>query len=120
MSIRLSQLLRVVTLTIVGTTILTTPANAAPAGFERCPAGHFCLFDGTNGTGEIATFRSGSPDLQRQNMDNRASSVANNTGQGWCLFDGGGYTGDARDVFGSYDLVEFWDNRVSSLRRGFC
>ncbi|GAA3310163.1 peptidase inhibitor family I36 protein [Streptomyces cinereospinus] len=100
------------------------PASSAPSGFERCPAGHFCLFDGPDGTGLMASFRSGSPDLARQSMDNRASSLAHNVpGTVWCVYDERGYAGTeyARVYPGAAGPFQpEWDNRVSSVRLGEC
>ncbi|THC54795.1 hypothetical protein E7X58_00100 [Streptomyces sp. A1499] len=65
----------------------TASARPALAGFERCPAGSYCLFEDADGNGHMVAFRGGSPDLRRQNMDNKASSFANNSGVMWCVFD---------------------------------
>ncbi|MFB7928023.1 peptidase inhibitor family I36 protein [Streptomyces sp. NPDC056039] len=100
------------------------PATSAPSGYDRCPANHFCLFDGPDGTGLMASFRSGSPDLARQSMDNRASSLIHKVPDSvWCVYDERGYGGTeylriypgAKGPFQSD-----WDNRVSSVRKGEC
>ncbi|MEU9700575.1 peptidase inhibitor family I36 protein [Streptomyces sp. NPDC047981] len=112
--------------TVLATAVLSSgaPAGSAPRGFDRCPTGHFCLFDGPGGTGLMASFRSGSPDLARQGMDNRASSLAHNVPDTvWCLYDERDYAGTEyqRAYPGAAgDFGPDWDNRVSSTRLGEC
>ncbi|MFJ4880837.1 peptidase inhibitor family I36 protein [Streptomyces sp. NPDC088745] len=110
-------------------TLATTSAQAAQtapaAGYDRCPAGSFCIFDGANGTGTIAWFRTGSPDLRGQSMDNRTSSYWNRTNDAFALYDGYNYGGSCWSVFthepsnltGRYPE---WDNRFSSLTKSAC
>ncbi|MEU8525885.1 MULTISPECIES: peptidase inhibitor family I36 protein [Streptomyces] len=100
------------------------PAGSAPSGFDRCPAGHFCLFDGPDGTGLMASFRTGSPDLARQSMDNRASSLADNVPDTvWCIYDERDYAGtEYQRVYpgAAGNFEPEWDDRVSSTRLGEC
>jgi hypothetical protein len=53
-------------------------ATAAPQGYDRCPSGKLCLFDGANGTGTMAAYSSSQPALG--SWDNKASSMMNRTG----------------------------------------
>lgn len=66
---------------------MASPAQSAAAGFARCPGGSYCLFEDADGTGRMVAFQGASPDLRRQNLDNTASSYANNSGRLWCVFD---------------------------------
>ncbi|MFF1375694.1 peptidase inhibitor family I36 protein [Streptomyces sp. NPDC058308] len=66
---------------------MASPAQSAAAGFGRCPGGSYCLFEAPDGNGRMVAFRTGSPDLRQQNLDNTASSYANNSGVLWCVFD---------------------------------
>ncbi|MEV4748775.1 peptidase inhibitor family I36 protein [Streptosporangium sp. NPDC049248] len=94
-------------------------AQAAPAGYERCPRQHFCLFDGAGGTGLMASFRHGSPDLRRQSMDDRASSYADRTTDTWwCLYENPNYDESSWPIYpgGSGNLSPEWDNRASSVK----
>ncbi|MBB2911715.1 hypothetical protein FHS43_002988 [Streptosporangium becharense] len=70
----------------------------------------------------MASFRHGSPDLGRQRLNDRASSLFNNTDDTWCVYDGHGYTGDHLPEYPrrSSDVYGDWDNTFSSLRRGEC
>lgn len=95
-----------------------TPAHAAN-GFERCLDGHMCIFDNREGTGTMAWFRTGSPDLAQHGMDNRASAFSNRTGREWITYDGKNYQ-DPLIYIGSGTggsmIAELSDNRMSSLR----
>ncbi|MEU9795647.1 peptidase inhibitor family I36 protein [Streptomyces sparsogenes] len=104
-------------------TVAAGPAAAAPAapaaGWERCQAGYFCVFDGPEGTGGMAWFRSGSADLRAQGMDNRTTSYWNRTTSAWTLYDGYGYTGQELCLgagAGPWTIAGGRDNTVSSLK----
>ncbi|MFK4071091.1 peptidase inhibitor family I36 protein [Streptomyces sp. NPDC029674] len=73
----------------VGSAVLpmASPAQSAAAGYGRCPSGSYCLFEDPDGNGRMVAFRAGSMDLRQQDMDNKASSYANNSGGMWCVFD---------------------------------
>lgn len=64
-----------------------------PGGSERCPAGYLCLFDGADGVGTMAYFRTGSPNLAMQNLDKAASSEWNRSAADFILYEGYNYTG---------------------------
>jgi hypothetical protein len=92
--------------------------SAPAAGWARCPHGYFCIFDGFNGTGSMAWFQFGSPDLRGQGMNNRTSSFWNRQDTNWSLYDGFSYHGQCFSVFGSRrGNLSTWNNRVGSLRR---
>ncbi|MER5465685.1 peptidase inhibitor family I36 protein [Streptomyces sp. NPDC002668] len=96
-------------------------ATAAPAaGYDRCPNGYLCIFDGADGTGSMAWFRSGSPDLRGQGMDNRTNSVYNRTGGSWSLYDGYGYSGTCFFSIGvgAFNVTGSYNNSFSSLQSG--
>ncbi|MFI1092051.1 peptidase inhibitor family I36 protein [Streptomyces sp. NPDC020917] len=55
------------------------PVHAA-AGYERCPKGRFCVFDGTGGGGVMASYAT--PQSTLGSWSKRAVSVDNRTGFG--------------------------------------
>ncbi|MGW4842026.1 peptidase inhibitor family I36 protein [Nocardia brasiliensis] len=89
--------LAVTALLVLGVSGLAVPANADPAeaatGYDRCPAGNFCLFSAANGGGRIAYFRLGSTDLRLQNIDGQAYSLWNRTSRFWDGFTEYNYRG---------------------------
>ncbi|WP_405634744.1 peptidase inhibitor family I36 protein [Streptomyces sp. NBC_01178] len=107
-------------------TVSAPAATAAPAaGWDRCPNGSFCIFDGRDGAGTIAWFRSGSPDLRGQSMDNRTSSYWNRTGTVFALHDWYGYGGNCWPIWNQspanlQSVNAAWDNIASSVSRGSC
>jgi hypothetical protein len=99
----------------------STPAHAA-TGYARCPAGYYCMFSGYNGTGTIAYFRSGTPDLRLQRIDNAGSSEWNRSGRPVHLFVDYNYHGYAACSFPNSrgNLWSHWQDRFSSVRVGTC
>ncbi|WP_419994697.1 peptidase inhibitor family I36 protein [Streptomyces boninensis] len=69
-----------------------TPAHAAE-GYDRCPAGYYCMFSGLDGTGDMITLKANTPDLAPLGMDDRARSDWNRTASTIHLFEGANYTG---------------------------
>lgn len=64
--------------------VVPSPALAA---FSDCPAEVFCLWTDKNGEGAGIWANTGLPDLRVQNMNDKVSSVANNsTTKGLCLY----------------------------------
>ncbi|MEC3992765.1 FG-GAP-like repeat-containing protein [Actinacidiphila sp. DG2A-62] len=62
----------------------TAPAHAV-SGWDRCPRGSVCLFDGDGGTGSMIAYSS--PQAGLGSWDNRANSVYNRTGQHFmCMY----------------------------------
>jgi hypothetical protein len=67
---------------LVATSVV--PAQAA-TGFDRCPQGKFCVFDGADGQGAMASYSTPQPDLGAWRY--KASSVINRTAYTWlCLY----------------------------------
>ncbi|MEV8609539.1 peptidase inhibitor family I36 protein [Amycolatopsis sp. NPDC051373] len=62
-------------------------------GWERCPQGYYCLFDGYDGAGAMAFFKTGSPNLANQGLDKAASSQWNRSPWNFCVYEGYNYTG---------------------------
>ncbi|WP_433336361.1 peptidase inhibitor family I36 protein [Spirillospora sp. CA-294931] len=106
----------------VATATVALPATAnAAVGYDRCPSGHACLFSGANGSGSMAYFRYGSPDLRGQSMDNTAESIWNRAGAGALIYTGYNYSGE-NDHWGSGARgnlsVNGFANVASSIRVG--
>ncbi|WP_371934375.1 FG-GAP-like repeat-containing protein [Streptomyces poriferorum] len=110
---------------------VTVPAAAASSGYDRCPKGKICLFDGAYGAGAMATYSGSKPSLG--SFDNKASSLINRTASDYiCVYTRSSYQyiDDVHDVLmwtGSHeglDLAGFHDanshlsNNVSSFRLG--
>ncbi|MFI6473897.1 FG-GAP-like repeat-containing protein [Streptomyces sp. NPDC050516] len=67
---------------LVATSVV--PAQAA-TGFDRCPQGKFCVFDGADGQGAMASYSTPQRDLGA--WRSKASSVVNRTGyEQLCLY----------------------------------
>jgi hypothetical protein len=90
-------------------------------GWDRCPNGYLCLFDGYDGGGTFAYFRTGSPNLAAQRINKAASSMWNRSPWHFVLYEGYGYTGrhNGTQPPGSRWNFDHWhgDNFFSSLRR---
>lgn len=99
------------------------PAASAQAatGFDRCPVGDFCGWDGTNGTGTMYTTTSSHPTLGAWN--NRIRSYWNRTREYTCLYtspnyslaDGGTYF-DPPPGSGEYGYDSSLDRQISSIK----
>ncbi|WP_162186120.1 peptidase inhibitor family I36 protein [Amycolatopsis jejuensis] len=92
----------------------------AAGGWDRCPAGYFCLFDLHDGGGIMAYFRTGSPNLGMQGLDKMASAQWNRSTATFGTYEGYNYTG--RPQFhpaGSRYNFTYWggDNFDSSTLR---
>jgi hypothetical protein len=84
----MSALARGLTVATIAFSVFAVAPGAAQAatGYDRCPQGYMCLFDGWDGTGVMAYFQTGSPDLALQNFDNRAQSQRNNNSSNFCAY----------------------------------
>ncbi|WP_188298407.1 peptidase inhibitor family I36 protein [Streptomyces sp. CBMA156] len=96
--------------------------GSSVAAFSDCPAGWFCVWTGTNGTGTMARFQSGAADLSDLGMNNNISSLWNRTSSTWCVFMDKNYGGSHAAVAASDsgNLNSTWDNKISSLKKGAC
>ncbi|WP_020663131.1 peptidase inhibitor family I36 protein [Amycolatopsis benzoatilytica] len=89
-------------------------------GWYRCPSGYFCVYDGYDGTGTMAYFRTGTPNLGLQGLDKKVSSQWNRSPWTFAMYTGYNYTGSAGfHPSGSYYNLSPWgsDNNNSSVRR---
>lgn len=100
--------------------VTAAPAQAA-TGWDRCVYGYFCAFTDPNGTGAIAMYEIGDPNLADaygpQGMNNNIESVWNRDSRGWMGYMDG--YGSAATGFGSYLKIPnlfHSGNRISSLR----
>lgn len=85
-----------VPLAAAAATLLPTTAGAAARaadGYDRCPAGHYCMFSGLDGTGDMITLTGSTPDLAALGMDDRAKSDWNRTPSTIYLWSDADYTG---------------------------
>ena len=105
------------------------PAQAA-TGFDRCPKGRFCVFDGRDGQGAMASYTSPQSDLGAWRT--KASSVYNRTGyQYFCMYSRTNYqyidpvhdvevvsTGNdvGDDLYYYHDANSHLDNNLGSVR----
>ncbi|MFH9069879.1 peptidase inhibitor family I36 protein [Streptomyces alboflavus] len=71
------------------------PASTAHAsdGYDRCPDGHYCMFSGLDGTGDMIALRGDTPDLASLGMDDRAKSDWNRTASTIHLWSDARYAG---------------------------
>lgn len=74
-------------------TVVPVSAAHAADGYDRCPDGHYCMFSGLDGTGDMITLRAGTPDLAALGMHDRAKSDWNRTSSTIHLWSDAGYTG---------------------------
>jgi Peptidase inhibitor family I36/FG-GAP-like repeat len=106
------------------------PAHAAATGYARCPSGRFCVFDGQDGQGAMASYTTPQADLGTWRT--KASSVYNHTGyQYFCMYsrtdyqyvdavhdvevlDAGTNVGD--DLYYYHDQNSHLDNNLGSVR----
>lgn len=90
--------------------------TTAAGGFNRCPAGYTCLFSALWGQGDMAWFRSGSPNLAAQHFDNRACSVWKRAPGVWKYWDEPNYRGPTWSL-SSVGPDNLADRTISSLKR---
>jgi hypothetical protein len=74
---------------------VTMPVSTAHAadGYDRCPDGHYCMFSGPDGTGDMITLRGNTPDLAALGMNDRAKSDWNRTPSTIYLWSDANYSG---------------------------
>jgi Peptidase inhibitor family I36 len=105
----------------VGIAGVATPAQAA-TGWDRCEAGYFCAFTGPNGTGVIAQYKVGDPDLSDgigpTGMDDNIESIWNRTGSMWAVHRQiGGQEGWAMGAGAKLGYLGDFANRISVITR---
>lgn len=59
------------------------PALAAPQ-WHGCPVDEFCIWEGPDGTGKVATYRNGTFNAANQGLVNGGRSAWNRTSSKWC------------------------------------
>ncbi|MEV4442945.1 peptidase inhibitor family I36 protein [Streptomyces sp. NPDC049577] len=72
--------------------LLVSAVHAAD-GYDRCPAGYYCMFSGLDGTGDMIKLRGNAPDLAALGMNDRGRSDWNRTSSTIHLWSGAQYTG---------------------------
>ncbi|UGQ12181.1 peptidase inhibitor family I36 protein [Yinghuangia sp. ASG 101] len=86
-----------VPLAALAAALLPTAATAATAraadGYDRCPADHYCVFSGLDGTGDMIALTGSTPDLAALGMNDRAKSDWNRTTSTIYLWSEANYTG---------------------------
>ncbi|WP_432850704.1 peptidase inhibitor family I36 protein [Amycolatopsis sp. CA-161197] len=78
---------------IVGSGNSSGVVTGQAGGWDRCPPGYYCLFDGYDGAGAMAYFKTGSPNLANQGLDKAASAQWNRSPWNFCTYEGYNYTG---------------------------
>ncbi|MFF4219053.1 peptidase inhibitor family I36 protein [Streptomyces nondiastaticus] len=78
---------------VAAAAVLPLSTAHAAAGYDRCPAGSYCMFSGLDGTGDIIKLTQNTPDLARLGMDNRAKSDWNRTSSTIRLWSDANYSG---------------------------
>lgn len=74
--------------------VLPSAATAQAAdGYDRCPADHYCMFSGLDGTGDMIALTGNTPDLAALGMDDRGKSDWNRTASTIYLWSDANYTG---------------------------
>ncbi|WP_433479186.1 peptidase inhibitor family I36 protein [Spirillospora sp. CA-142024] len=106
---------------VCASSAITASTAHAATGWDRCPSGYFCIFDGHDGTGKMAYFQWGSPNLAGQGMDNMTSSYWNRTSRWWTAWDAYNYAGHfvfTSQAGGRSNIPVDWfaNNRASSLK----
>ncbi len=105
---------------LIAAFLLPSTSASAGGGFERCPKGYYCVFDGPDGTGTMAYFKYGAPNLSSFGLDNRVSSKWNRIGWNthFCFFDDYKYQNLLLRLGGTAQgpLPTKEDNRASSIR----
>ncbi|WP_405656051.1 peptidase inhibitor family I36 protein [Streptomyces sp. RK9] len=86
------SLLFVAALAAATTAVPVSTAHAAD-GYDRCPDGHYCMFSGLDGTGDMITLKANTPDLAPLGMNDRAKSDWNRTASTIYLWSDAQYSG---------------------------
>lgn len=80
---------------VAATAVTAAPVSTAHAaeGYDRCPAGFYCMFSGLDGTGEMIKLSGNTPDLAPLGMDDHAKSDWNRTPSTIYLWSEANYSG---------------------------
>ncbi|MGG6380925.1 peptidase inhibitor family I36 protein [Paenarthrobacter sp. NEAU-H11] len=100
---------------------VAAPAQAA-TGWDRCPEAHFCAFAGPNGSGLMAAYQVGDPNLADEygptGMNDNIESVWNRTGSLWGVWRTiGGQNGLAIAEHFKYNMHSEFVNNISVIKR---
>ncbi len=89
------ETLRALLVPVVAGAAMTLPVTTAHAasGYDRCPAGYYCMFSGLDGTGDMIRLTGSTPDLAALGMNDRAKSDWNRTASTVHLWSDANYTG---------------------------
>ncbi|MEV0321630.1 peptidase inhibitor family I36 protein [Streptomyces sp. NPDC050658] len=90
---KLSARLLLVAAASVAAGALPMSAAHAADGYDRCPDGHYCMFSGLDGTGDMIALTGNTPDLAALGMGDRAKSDWNRTPSTIHLWSDANYTG---------------------------
>ncbi|MER6301593.1 peptidase inhibitor family I36 protein [Kitasatospora sp. NPDC001539] len=87
--------LRALLVPVVAGAAMALPVSTVHAadGYDRCPAGYYCLFSGLDGTGDMIRLTASAPDLAVLGMNDRAKSDWNRTASTVHLWSDANYTG---------------------------
>jgi hypothetical protein len=80
---------------VAAATATVVPVSTAHAadGYDRCPAGYYCMFSGLDGTGDMIKLTRSAPDLAALGMNDRAESDWNRTSSTIYLWSDANYSG---------------------------
>jgi hypothetical protein len=110
---------------VAATALVATP-GAALADWNACPDGKFCLFDGPDGTGEVAAFDPANDVGFLVYWDNRARSSWNRTTHVACVYKDTFQSGTREDQWWGNEpgqqqnYIFDWDRAISSIGFGGC
>ncbi|MFE5867633.1 peptidase inhibitor family I36 protein [Streptomyces roseifaciens] len=87
--------MRALLVPVVAAAAVALPVSTAHAadGYDRCPDGHYCMFSGPDGTGDMIKLRANAPDLAALGMDDRGKSDWNRTASTVYLWSDKNYSG---------------------------
>ncbi|WP_367134272.1 MULTISPECIES: peptidase inhibitor family I36 protein [Streptomyces] len=78
---------------VAAAAVLPLSTAQAAGGYDRCPAGYYCMFSGLDGTGDMIKLTRSTPDLTALGMNDRAKSDWNRTASTIHLWSDANYSG---------------------------
>ncbi|MFF7019890.1 peptidase inhibitor family I36 protein [Streptomyces klenkii] len=78
---------------VAAAAVLPVSTAQAAGGYDRCPAGYYCMFSGLDGTGDMTKLTRSTPDLTTLGMNDRAKSDWNRTASTIHLWSDANYSG---------------------------